>query len=87
MLYDAYHSLQMGETPEHELAGAINAVSHVQIADLPHRSEPGTGTVDWPARLRALRDLGYTGPFGLEYVPTMESGASLRTTMDTVTAL
>jgi hydroxypyruvate isomerase len=76
LLYDAYHSLQMGETPEHELAGAIDAVSHVQIADLPDRSEPGTGTVDWATRLRALRDLGYTGPFGLEYVPTMESGAS-----------
>ncbi|WP_431873832.1 TIM barrel protein [Amycolatopsis sacchari] len=78
LLYDAYHSLQMGEEPARELAGAMDVVSHVQIADLPDRTEPGTGTVDWAARLRELRELGYTGPFGLEYLPTTESLASLR---------
>ncbi|GAA5063827.1 hydroxypyruvate isomerase [Thermocatellispora tengchongensis] len=77
LLYDMYHSLQMGETPEREVAEAIDLVSHVQIADLPERTEPGTGEIDWEARLRSLRDLGYTGPVGLEYVPTTASLASL----------
>ncbi|MHC5261489.1 TIM barrel protein [Streptomyces sp. UC4497] len=78
LLYDAYHSLQMGETPEQILAGAAQLVSHVQIADLPDRTEPGTGTVDWSAQLTALRRLGYQGPIGLEYRPTTGTLDSLR---------
>ncbi|MGY0490553.1 TIM barrel protein [Streptomyces sp. WG-D5] len=70
LLYDAYHSLQMGEVPERELADAMDLVTHVQIADLPDRGEPGTGSVDWARQLSALRRLGYAGPFGLEYLPT-----------------
>ncbi|WP_328631386.1 TIM barrel protein [Streptomyces sp. NBC_00356] len=78
LLYDAYHSLQMGETPEQVLAGSAEVVSHVQIADLPDRTEPGTGTVDWHARLTALRELGYQGPIGLEYRATTGTVDSLR---------
>ncbi|MQY39953.1 Hydroxypyruvate isomerase [Streptomyces sp. RB17] len=78
LLYDVYHSLQMGEAPERELAGSVEYVSHVQIADLPDRTEPGTGTVDWAAQLRTLRSLGYDGPIGLEYQPTTDSRTSLR---------
>ncbi|MET8468773.1 TIM barrel protein [Streptomyces sp. NPDC006422] len=72
LLYDAYHSLQMGETPEDVLSapGTMDLVSHVQIADLPDRSEPGTGSVDWAGLLSGLRGLGYAGPIGLEYLPT-----------------
>ncbi|GAA3838876.1 TIM barrel protein [Amycolatopsis tucumanensis] len=87
LLYDAYHSLQMGETPARELDGAIDVVSHVQIADLPDRGEPGSGTVDWAARLRELRQLGYAGPFGLEYVPTTGSADSLRAITEIAAAL
>jgi hydroxypyruvate isomerase len=87
LLYDVYHSLQMGEVPEEVLAGAMEHVSHVQIADLPGRSEPGTGTVDWSSRLTALRRLGYAGPIGLEYWPTTGTEASLRTIADLTTSL
>ncbi|MEU9060272.1 TIM barrel protein [Streptomyces sp. NPDC048430] len=87
LLYDAYHSLQMGEAPEDVLTGAVDLVSHVQMADLPDRSEPGTGTVDWAAQLRTLRRLGYDGPFGLEYFPSTESLTSLRAIQEIVTAL
>lgn len=87
LLYDAYHSLQMGEVPEAELTGAVDLVSHVQIADLPDRTEPGTGTVDWTEQLLALRRLGYEGPIGLEYVPSTGSLASLRPIEEIVAAL
>ncbi|MEV0597799.1 TIM barrel protein [Streptomyces sp. NPDC050315] len=87
LLYDAYHSLQMGEVPEHELTGAMESVSHVQIADLPDRTEPGTGTVDWAAQLRTLRRLGYDGPIGLEYRPATESRASLQVIADVAASL
>ncbi|MFF0465748.1 TIM barrel protein [Streptomyces mexicanus] len=87
LLYDVYHSLQMGEAPEQELAGALDLVSHVQIADVPGRGEPGTGAVDWRRRLSALRQLGYAGPIGLEYMPTMETTAGLRFVEDIVRVL
>lgn len=70
LLFDLYHSLQMRESPTQELQADAALVRHVQIADLPLRSEPGSGTVDWPARLREIRALGYDGPIGLECTPT-----------------
>lgn len=82
MLYDAYHSLVMDEQPSKELAGSIDLVSHVQIADVPGRGEPGSGQIDWLGQLTALRQLGYRGVIGLEYKPTVETTQSVRTIVD-----
>ena len=81
LAYDAYHSITMGERPAEVLAGHFDVVSHVQIADVPGRGEPGSGTVDWTGFLRWLADQGYGGPVGLEYrpsVPTVKSLAYIR---------
>jgi hydroxypyruvate isomerase len=77
ILYDMYHSITEGEDPAAELANADGLIHYVQIADVPGRGEPGSGKVDWPARLAVLRHAGYAGPLGLEYFPTMESNESL----------
>nr|WP_238342142.1 TIM barrel protein [Actinopolymorpha rutila] len=76
VLYDAYHSLVMGEDVRTVLADAGDHVKHVQIADVPGRHEPGTGTLDWAKLLDDLEASGYSGPLGLEYQPTVESVAS-----------
>lgn len=57
----------MGEDMRAVLGGRIRLVEHVQVADSPGRNEPGTGTIDWPATIRTLRELGYAGALGLEY--------------------
>jgi hydroxypyruvate isomerase len=77
VLYDLYHSVVMGERPEDVLAGRLDRVAHVQIADVPGRHEPGTGTVDWPAALGWLWAAGYRGRIGLEYVPSVTTAESL----------
>jgi hydroxypyruvate isomerase len=77
LLYDLYHSITQGEDPAAELANAAGLVDYVQIADAAGRGEPGSGSVDWPARLAELRAAGYDGPLGLEYVPTVETTASV----------
>ncbi|HQS68063.1 MAG: hydroxypyruvate isomerase [Novosphingobium sp. 28-62-57] len=77
LLYDVYHSHVMGEDMRSVLAGRMHLVEHVQVADSPGRNEPGTGTIDWAQAMATLRDLGYSGPFGLEYRPTLEAAASL----------
>jgi hydroxypyruvate isomerase len=77
LLYDMYHSITEGEDPAAELANAGDVIDYVQIADSPGRGEPGSGGIDWPARLAVLRKSGYAGPLGLEYFPTVESTASV----------
>lgn len=76
VLYDLYHSTVEGEDPATELTAASDVIRYVQIADAPGRGEPGTGSIDWPARLADLRASGYDGPIGLEYYPQSESVAS-----------
>lgn len=77
LLYDVYHSRVMGEDMNAVLAGRIHLVAHVQLADVPGRNEPGTGTIDWPRTIADLRALGYDGAFGLEYRPTLPTADSL----------
>jgi hydroxypyruvate isomerase len=69
VLYDLYHSLVMQEDPAQVLRESAALVSHVQIADVPGRGEPGTGAVDWPSVLQTVRGVGYEGPLGLECFP------------------
>jgi len=78
LLFDAYHALVMGERPEVELAGSVDRLAHVQIADAPGRGEPGSGAVDWARELSILRGLGYSGRIGLEYRPTTSTADSLQ---------
>jgi hydroxypyruvate isomerase len=78
LLLDAYHALVMGEDPVDLVGARMSSVGHVQIADVPGRHEPGTGTVDWPELLRSFVAAGYAGPFGLECMPSGSTEQSLR---------
>lgn len=79
LLYDVYHSVVMGEEPERVLAGNLALVAHVQVADVPGRHEPGTGTIEWGRFFAWLEEQGYSGRVGLEYVPMRPSGETLDT--------
>jgi hydroxypyruvate isomerase len=70
LLYDKYHSAVMDETTEEVLKDRFHLVGHVQIADMPGRHEPGSGTIDWSDFMATMKRLGYTGPIGLEYKPS-----------------
>jgi hydroxypyruvate isomerase len=77
LLYDVWHSAVMGEDMAEVLAGRIHLVAHVQVADMPDRNEPGTGSLDWTKVISTLRDLGYAGAIGLEYFPTLPMEQSM----------
>ena len=77
ILYDIYHSAVMGEAIEDVLAGRLDRVAHVHLADTPGRHEPGTGSLDWQARIAWLEANGYSGMVGLEYKPTKDTAESL----------
>jgi hydroxypyruvate isomerase len=63
---DLYHT-QIGEGDVIRHAEAcLPWLGEVQVADNPGRFEPGTGEMNWPMIARALADMGYDGPVGLE---------------------
>ena len=80
-LYDFYHAGIMEGNHLANLRENHHLIGAVQIAGVPDRNEPYFGEMNGPAILRELLALGYTGPLGLEYIPTMESARSLRTTI------
>lgn len=45
-------------------------ISHIQIADVPGRGEPGTGEINYRFLLDYLGHRGYDGYVGLEYRPS-----------------
>jgi hydroxypyruvate isomerase len=77
LLLDAYHALMMDEDLVAAIGDDIELIGHVQVADAPGRHEPGTGEIDWERQLLALRELGYAGRWGMEYVPTTDTVVSL----------
>lgn len=70
LLYDIYHSITEREDPFVVLPAVAHLVGHVQVADAPGRGEPGSGTVDWPAIVALLEQVGYKGLVGAEFSPT-----------------
>lgn len=77
ILYDLYHSMVMGETTDEVLAGRVDRVAHIHVADHPGRNQPGTGGLALAASLDWLFANGYEGYVGLEYRPTGGTAASL----------
>ncbi|HET8776711.1 MAG TPA: TIM barrel protein [Candidatus Limnocylindria bacterium] len=66
---DTWHlGLTVGDVPA-AIRRAGSNIGHVQVADVPGRHEPGTGSLDWGAIRAALDDAGYAGSIGLEFTP------------------
>lgn len=66
---DLYHAAREGEDPVATIDRFGALIGHVQIADVPGRHEPGTGSLDFPAAFAALDRAGYAGWVGCEYNP------------------
>ena len=76
LLCDVYHLSVNGEDPVEVIRRHAARIGHVQVADVPGRHQPGTGTLDLAGCLAALSDVDYPGWIGLEYVPVGPSAAS-----------
>ena len=80
LLYDLYHSMVMGEDTAAVLAGRVDRLAHIHVADHPGRNEPGTGGLPLRQSLEWLVAQGYGGYVGLEFRPTGETAAALQQT-------
>lgn len=84
VLYDFYH--QERELPAANgiapllspLRGNIDLLALVHIADVPGRHAPGTGTIDYAALYRALRQYGYHDWMAMEFLPTADAATELK---------
>jgi hydroxypyruvate isomerase len=75
--FDVYHVQRAHGDVVSVLRRLVDRVGHVQIADSPGRSEPGTGELNYDYILGELDRLGYAGVVGLEYRPTRPTRESL----------
>ena len=75
---DQYHAAMAGDDPIACLHAHLPLVAHVQIADVPGRHEPGTGSQPIAEFLDDLDRVGYEGFVGLEYRPLVDTASSLR---------
>ncbi len=78
VLCDLYHFGVMGDNLEEVITQYLPDIGHFHIADFPGRHEPGTGSVNWVALLRLIKQGGYTGYVGFEYFPQQDSTESLQ---------
>jgi hydroxypyruvate isomerase len=70
LLADFYHLHVNGDDIAAVITDYGNRIGHVQIADAPGRSEPGTGQIPLRMYLEQLATHGYQGYVGLEYKAT-----------------
>ena len=66
---DQYHVGMVGADARSALRRYAPLVAHVQVADVPGRNQPGTGTQPIREFLDDLDRIGYGGSVGLEYRP------------------
>jgi hydroxypyruvate isomerase len=67
--FDVYHMQRMEGRVGAAIERHFPIIRHIQIADVPGRHEPGSGTIDWKTLLALVDRLGYTGWIGCEYFP------------------
>ncbi|WP_312867952.1 hydroxypyruvate isomerase family protein [Amycolatopsis pithecellobii] len=70
LLFDLYHLGTNGDDLDAVIERHTPRIGHVQVADVPGRQEPGTGTLDITGYLAKLASAGYDGYVGLEYRPS-----------------
>lgn len=74
VLFDVFHvQVQEGDVTR-KLLELAPLIGHVQVADAPDRTEPGTGELSWSHIARQLMKIGYDGWVGCEYSATSPEG-------------
>ncbi|NTU83161.1 MAG: TIM barrel protein [Chloroflexales bacterium] len=78
LCFDVYHQQISEGNLTRRISDNLDLIGHLQVADVPGRHEPGTGEINYEHLFGVLRERGYRGFVGLEYVPLVDARASLR---------
>lgn len=86
LLYDIYHMQIMEGDIIRTIRDNIQHIGHFHTGGVPGRHElDGTQELNWTTVAKAIADLGYTGYFAHEFVPTRDPMASLAEAVKTCT--
>jgi len=75
--FDTYHIQLMEGNLTQTIVDNIEAIGHIQFADVPGRHEPGTGELNFTNLAAAIETAGYEGYIGLEYIPQARGSEAL----------
>jgi hydroxypyruvate isomerase len=78
VLYDFYHEQRTRGNVIEKLEKAFDQIDLVHIADVPKRSDPGTGEMAYANIYRKLKQLNYKGMVAMEFYPVGEPLEGLR---------
>lgn len=70
MVFDCFHQQRDGGNLIWGLEAYAGLYDAVHVGDVPTRQEPGTGEINYPQVVRALKEVGYAGLIGLEFYPS-----------------
>lgn len=79
VLYDFYHEQRGAGNLLQKLDGNLDLIGLVHIADVPKRTEPGTGEVNYINIYKRLAEMKYTRWMAMEFYPTGDAVSILRT--------
>jgi hydroxypyruvate isomerase len=84
LLYDVYHMQVMEGDIMRTIATHGDAFAHYHVAGNPGRHEPDRSQEIWyPAIYDTIRDTGFAGYVGMEFIPRGDPLASLRAALET----
>lgn len=75
--FDAYHSQKITGNVINTWTKCRELVTHVQVGQIPNRSEPDQGEIDFPAFFAQLDEDGYDGWVSGEYHPASDTKTGL----------
>lgn len=78
VLYDFYHEQRTRGNVIEKLEKVIDQVTLVHIADVPKRSDPGTGEMNYENIYRKLKQLHYQGMIAMEFYPESDPVDALK---------
>jgi hydroxypyruvate isomerase len=79
VLYDFYHEQRGAGNLLQKLDGNLDLVGLVHIADVPKRTEPGTGEVNYINIYKRLAEMKYNRWIAMEFYPTGDAVSILKT--------
>lgn len=78
LCFDCYHQQISEGNLTQRIVDNLDLIGHIHVADVPGRHEPGTGEINYEHIFGVLREQGYKGYVGLEYIPRVDDIASLK---------
>lgn len=87
VLFDIYHMERMGEDAAKEIISNLPLIAHIHVAESPKRTIPlPAGTIRYREIVKKVVDAGYSGYWGMEFIPGADVLGELKTSIQEFTS-